>query len=94
MYDPPCLCKGLRADVEQLHKCIRPLYTHIFPYPLDDGAGLFVHRNDFPTKETRNVEIAISSKIEAVGAVQDSSLDKFFLGVAIAIDWIIVFVTS
>ena len=25
MYDPPCLCKGRRADVEQLHKCIRPL---------------------------------------------------------------------
>jgi hypothetical protein len=25
MYDPPCLCKGLRADDKQLHKCIRPL---------------------------------------------------------------------
>ena len=25
MYDPPHLCKGHWADVEQLHKCIRPL---------------------------------------------------------------------
>jgi len=25
MYDPPRRCKGHRVDVEQLHKCIRPL---------------------------------------------------------------------